>query len=518
MTTTTEPTAVGFYRTAAAHPVRTAFIGHDGKTLTFGELLHNVNKLSNALRSLGLSQGDAVAMMVRNDAAYFELVLATGQIGLYLVPVNTHLAAAEVAFIVRDSGAKVVFAHAELAKGLAEGLSGVHGDLPPLRFSVGGSVPGWSAYEELDASPAEPEDRVAGTLMGYTSGTTGRPKGVRSRLSGISPEQAAGFHSSFMRGLGFALGEGVHLVCSPLYHAAPGGFAMGALHLGHTIVCHAKFDPEAVLRDIERFRVTTSHMVPTHFHRLLRLPEEVRERHDLSSLKVLVHAGAPCPVAVKQRMIDWLGPIVWEYLGATEGVMSLVSPQEWLAKPGTVGRPVPGVTVRLLDENGAEVPPGEAGTIYFGTGQIRFEYHNDPDKTRAGRVGDLVTVGDIGRFDEDGYLFLLDRRDDLILSGGVNVYPAEVEHHLITHPAVADVAVIGVPDPEWGQSVLAVVQPTPDAVPGEALARELEAYCADGLASYKRPRRIEFRADFPRTATGKLQRRVLRTDYSHERS
>ncbi|MEV4572215.1 AMP-binding protein [Nonomuraea jabiensis] len=505
--TPTETAATGFFTEALAHPDRPALIGPGERRLTFGELRTRVNQVSNALRDLGLVRGDAVAAMVRNDSTYFELVLATGQIGVYLVPINTHLAPAEASFIVHDSAAKVLVAHADLADELGVPL--------PHCLAVGGRVPGWSAYEDLSGSADEPADRTAGLIMGYTSGTTGRPRGVKRSLPDMTPEHLAAMSSGLSRMCGMAGGEGVHLVTSPLYHAAPGSFAMSALHQGHTVVVHERFDAEATLRDIERYRVTSSHMVPTHFHRMLRLPAAVRERYDLSSLRSLVHAGAPCPVEVKRRMIDWVGPIVWEYLGATEGLVSIVSSREWLERPGTVGRPFPGFTVRLLDESGAEVPVGEAGTIYFG-GSGTFEYHNDPDKTRAGRTRGLVTVGDIGRFDADGYLYLLDRRTDLILSGGVNVYPAEIEQHLITHPAVADVAVIGVPDPEWGQSVLAVIQPAEGAVPGEELANELAAHCKDGLASYKRPRRFVFRSDFPRSAAGKLLRRQLREEYGGE--
>jgi long-chain acyl-CoA synthetase len=271
-----------------------------------------------------------------------------------------------------------------------------------------------------------------------------------------------------------------------------------------------------VLRAVERYRVTTVHMVPTHFHRLLQLPQDVRARYDLSSLQAVIHAGAPCPVPIKQQMLDWLGPIVWEYLGSTEGSVSRVSPAEWLARPGTVGQPLPGLTVKILDADGQEAGVGEPGTIYFGyPGRApSFEYHHDPEKTAASRRGNLITAGDYGYIDSDGYVFLLDRRTDLIISGGVNIYPAEIEQALITHPAVNDVAVIGVPDPEWGHRVVAVVQPAPGATGGDELAGELSRHCAAQLASFKCPRRFEFVADFPRTETGKVQRRVLRDVYA----
>ncbi|MEU8144447.1 AMP-binding protein [Nonomuraea sp. NPDC048901] len=508
--TSTEVAADGFFTAVLAHPDRPALIGPgelgfgERRRVTFGELRARANQVSNGLRDLGLVRGDVVAAMVRNDSTYFELVLATGQIGLYLVPINTHLAPAEAAYIVRDSDAKVLVAHADLAAEL--------GPLVQHRFAVAGEAPGWSSYEGFGGSAEDPADRSSGVIMGYTSGTTGRPRGVKRPLPDLTPERLAAMTTGLSRMSGLVSGEGTHLVTSPLYHAAPGSYAMSALHLGHTVVVHERFDAEATLRDIERYRVTSSHMVPTHFHRMLRLPAAVRERYDLSSLRTLVHAGAPCPVEVKRQMIEWVGPILWEYLGATEGMVSTVGSPEWLARPGTVGRPFPGFVVKLLDDTGAEVPVGEAGTIYFG-GSGTFEYHNDPDKTRAGRAHGLPTVGDIGRFDEDGYLYLLDRRTDLILSGGVNIYSAEIEQHLITHPSVSDVAVIGVPDPEWGQSVLAMVQPADPAMVGEDLADELAAYCKDGLASYKRPRRYEFRSDFPRSAAGKLLRRELRDEY-----
>jgi long-chain acyl-CoA synthetase len=508
-------TVAGFYRAALACPGRLALIEPGTGQLTFGELHARANRLSHAMRGLGVGPGDVVAAMVHNDSAFFELIMATGQIGVYLVPINTHLAAEEVAFIVRDSEATVLIAHFDLA----ENLTAVAKDLPARRFSIQGAVPGWDPFETLDGESGEPAERVAGSVMGYTSGTTGRPKGVKRKLSGKSPEEAAaGMPRMLVRTFGLGA-DGVHLVTSPVYHAAPSAFAMAALHAGHTVVLHRRFDEEATLRDIERYRVTTSHMVPTHFHRMLRLPGLVKRKYDLSGLRAVVHAGAPCPVDVKRQMIAWLGPVIWEYLGATEGMVTVVGPKEWLARPGTVGRPAPGVTVKLLGDQGQEVPVGEAGTIYFGLAGVEFEYHKDPEKTRASRIGALHTVGDIGRLDEDGYLFLLDRRNDLILSGGVNIYPAEIEQHLIGHPAVADVAVIGVPDPEWGQSVLAVVQLTAGVSPGPDLAEELKDHCAGALASYKRPRRIEFRADFPRTATGKLLRGQLRDEYgvNHER-
>lgn len=504
--------ATGFYQLAQAQPDRPAIIGPGGSDLTFGQLGHRVNRLSHALSAHGLAAGDVVAAVVHNGHEYLELLLAAGQVGMVLVPVNWRLSVSEIVYIVRDSEAKLVVAAAEQARALP--LE----ELPRPRYAIGSPVQGWLPYSQLGAGdPASPPgDRRAGGMMLYTSGTTGHPKGVRNTLPAVDPETMAGLFADIPKGYGITSGEGVHLVCSPLYHAAPGGHALGFLHAGHAIVIQARFDAEDVLRAIERYRVTTVHMVPTHFHRLLQLPADIRARYDLSSLQAVIHAGAPCPVPIKQQMLDWLGPIIWEYLGSTEGSVSRVSPHDWLARPGTVGRPLPGLTVKILGADGEEAPSGEPGTIYFGyPGRPpSFEYHHDPEKTAASRRGNLITAGDYGCLDEDGYLFLLDRRTDLIISGGVNIYPAEIEQALITHPAVNDVAVIGVPDPEWGQRVVAVIQPAPRATADDQLAAELSKHCHQQLASFKCPRRFEFVSDFPRTETGKVQRRLLRDAYA----
>ncbi len=504
--------ATGFYQLAPAQPDRPAIIDPDGSVLTFGQLGRRVNRLSHALRSHGLAAGDTFAAVVHNGHEYLELLLAAGQVGMVMVPVNYRLAVGEIVYIVADSGAKVVVAAAEQARELPVA------ELPRHRFVIGGAAAGWAPYSLVGATEpvTAPEDRQAGGMMLYTSGTTGHPKGVHNTIPAVDPETFGRLFAGMPAGYGVTSGEGVHLVCSPLYHAAPGGHALGFLHCGHTIVIRARFDAEDVLRAIEQHRVTTVHLVPTHFHRLLQLPAQVRARYDLSSLRAVIHAGAPCPVPIKQQMLEWLGPIVWEYLGSTEGSVSRVSPQEWLARPGTVGRPLPGLDVKILGEDGEEVPTGEPGTIYFGyPGRPpSFEYHHDPEKTAASRRGNLITAGDYGYLDEDGYVFLLDRRTDLIISGGVNIYPAEIEQALITHPAVNDVAVIGVPDAEWGQRVVAVIQAAPGVVADDELTGELAKHCAAQLASFKCPRRFEFVSDFPRTETGKVQRRILRDAYA----
>ncbi|MDV6271342.1 AMP-binding protein [Rhodococcus globerulus] len=502
-------TTNSFYEFAVADPDRTAITG-DVEDISFGSLLTRVNRVSNRLRQLGLRCGDTVAALVHNDTVYWELVLATGQIGMYLVPINIHLTPREISYIVVDSEAKVLVAHADLVAGLTE----IAHLLPRNRFVVGtATVDTWQPFDRLYGSEREPDDRSAGAVMGYTSGTTGHPKGVRRRLRPMSPERhATGSVRSIEWGLGS--GKGVHLVCSPLYHSAPGTFATAALHFGHTIVCRRKFDPELVLRDIDRFAVTNVHMVPTHFQRLLRLPVPVRDSFALASMKVVVHAGAACPIPTKRRMIAWFGPVVWEYYGATEsGLVSVVNSAQWLERPGTVGRSVRGVSTKILDADGRELPQGEVGLVYS-HGHFEFEYHRDAEKTAAARVGEFSTAGDIGRLDDDGYLYILDRRSDLIISGGVNIYPTEIEDYLLLHPAVGDVGVVGVPDDDWGQSVLAVVQPVLGVECGRELVDDLLEHCREGLAPYKTPRRIEFSSALPRTDAGKLLRRTLRDQFA----
>jgi long-chain acyl-CoA synthetase len=506
-----------FYALSATQPQRPAIIVDAGKVLTFGELGQRVNRLSHGLRSHDLAAGDVAAILIRNGYEFYEIMLAALQVGIIVVPVNWHLTKGEINYILADSEAKLVVAAGDLARDIP--LE----DLPRHRYVIEGEVvPGWLPYARLSAgqSAHAPDDRRAGSMMMYTSGTTGRPKGVHNLLppGGDPDSYAATVLMAIPRRYGVNSARGVHLVCAPLYHGAAAGHSLGFLHSGHTVVVLPRFEPEMVLSAIERYRVNSVHLVPTHFHRLLQLPDEIRSRYDLSSLTVVVHAAAPCPVPIKRQMMDWLGPVIWEYFGSTEGLVSVVSPQEWLERPGTVGHVLPGLTVKTIDDDGREVPPGEPGTIYFGHpgSPPWFEYHNDPEKTEASRRGDLVTAGDYGYVDHDGYVYLMDRRTDLIISGGVNIYPSEVEQRLLTHPAVHDAAVIGVPDPEWGRIVVALVQPTAGAVPGEDLTAQLLAHCRQGLASFKCPRRLEFVSEFPRTEAGKVQRRLLRDSYASE--
>ena len=504
---------VGFWTIAQADPDRAALVDAAGDVCTFGELRASSDRLTNALRALGLRPGDALAMVLHNERAFLECYLAAMQSGMYLTCINFHLTGPEIAYIVGDcnAGALVVGERfAEAGRAAAEEL-----DFPPSRRLSSGAVRGFVPLEEIVAGhpSTPPPDRRAGQTMLYTSGTTGRPKGVRRSLPDIDPDTAASLTSMLAALLGIQAGPGAHLCTGPLYHAAPLAFSTGALHLGQTLVLMDKWDPERTLQLIEQHGITTSHMVPTMFHRLLALPDEVKAKYDLHSLQSVVHGAAPCPPEVKGRMIEWWGPVINEYYAATEGGGTLVNSTDWLAHPGTVGQPFPGATVQVLDDDGAECPVGQPGTIYMGSAIGSFEYHRDPEKTAANRRDGMFTVGDVGYFDREGWLFLCDRKADMIISGGVNIYPAEIEAVLLTHPSVGDAAVLGVPNEEWGEEVRAVVEPAADVEPDERLADELLAHCRARLAAFKCPRQVDFRAELPRFPTGKLYKRLLRDEY-----
>jgi long-chain acyl-CoA synthetase len=479
-----------------------------------------MNAFARGLRQLGLTAGDTVAVLMPNSRELLELYGATVQTGLTFVALNWHLGVDEVAYVLGDSAASVLVAHerfADTARAAAD-LAGI----PESARFVDGAAPGFRSLAELaEGQSVEPlEDRRAGQIMFYTSGTTGRPKGVRKRFAPTPADEIAlltgiGLHaSSFMTAAPVQPEHRVDLVCGPTYHAAPFAGVCGALDYGALLVMVDRFDPEDFLEKVERYRVTNVSMVPTMFHRLLALPESVRARADVSSLHTVSHAGAPCPIDVKRRMIEWWGPIIVEAYSSTEGAGTTVTAEEWLTKPGTVGRPSTGVVLRIVDEEGNECPPGVPGLVYLSQTLWQFDYHNDPDKTAANRSGELFTVGDIGYVDDDGYLFLCDRQADVIISGGVNIYPAEVEAVLLTHPAVDDATVIGAPSDEWGEEVTAVVETAAETgAPPTELADELIEFCRERLAHFKCPRVVDFVPSLGRDPNGKLRKKPIRDRY-----
>jgi long-chain acyl-CoA synthetase len=508
-------TALGFWGRAARDPDWIAVIDTDGTAHRAGDLFGRVNQLSAGLAQAGLRPGDGVAALLPNGIAAIEVYLAALQSGWYFTPINWHFTAAEIGYIVADSEAKAFFVHERFAAvgTAAAGLAG----LPAAALVGYGDVPGATPAAVLRAgqSAGPPPVRTAGSSMHYTSGTTGRPKGVRRMLSGADPDEAAAGTSLLLQLFGVTeAGGNVHLVSSPNYHTAVTVFGGGALHLGHTLVCLDGWDSERVLALVEGHRVTNTHMVPTQFKRLLSLPAEVRGRYDVSSMRWLIHAAAPCPPGLKRAMLDWWGPCVYEYYAATEGGGTVATPQDWLARPGTVGLPWPGSQVMVADDAGQRCPAGTPGTVYLRMGdELDFAYKGDPGKTAASRLRSFFTVGDIGYLDADGYLFLCDRKADLIISGGANIYPAEIEAEIIMHPLVADVAVFGIPDEEWGEQVKAVVQAAPGAEPGPGLAADILAFLDGRLARMKWPKTVDFVTELPRDPSGKLLKRKLRAPY-----
>ncbi|MGK8490848.1 acyl-CoA synthetase [Nocardia asiatica] len=492
-------------------------LAESGEVLTYRELEDNSVRLARHLHDAGLRKGDHVALLSGNDPKVYEVYWAALRTGLYITAVNRHLSPSEISYIVNDCGARALIVSA----GLAEAAEQIVAQTPAveIRLAFGGHVPGYKSYEDARAaaSPEPLPDQPRGADMLYSSGTTGRPKGIKQPLPDRQVGDAPGdtYTAIFGPLYGFD-SETVYLSPAPLYHAAPLRFG-GVVHaLGGTLVVMEKFDAEQALAAIERYRVTHSQWVPTMFVRMLKLDEAVRARYDVSSLRVAVHAAAPCPVDVKRAMIDWWGPILHEYYASTEANgATFIDSDQWLRKPGSVGKAGLG-TIRVCGDDGAELPVGEIGTVYFERDEVPFAYHNDPAKTaEAVHPGHptWTTTGDIGYVDEEGYLFLTDRKAFMIISGGVNIYPQEVEDALALHPKVLDVAVIGVPDAEMGESVKAVVQAAPGTEPGPALAAELRDYLRDRIAHYKVPRSFDFADELPRTPTGKLVKGKLRQRY-----
>lgn len=500
------------------------------RTLALADLQIRAVRSAAALESLGVGRGDAIAVMLRNDFAFFEAQMGAGQLGAYCVPVNWHFTPDEAGYVFRDCGAKAIVAHADFAatvRAAAPAGVPVFYVLCPPEIAAAYQIPedqrspppgaaDWNAWIDGFA-PRPPVGQEPPGAMIYTSGTTGRPKGVRRQAP--SPAQLQRQIGAIGQAFGYAAALAnpgaepiVSVLTGPLYHSAPNTYATYGVRAGAEQHLQPRFDPEQLLQWIERYRVTNLHMVPTMFVRLLKLPQEVRRRYDVSSLRFVVHAAAPCPIDVKRAMIDWWGPVINEYYGATEtGAITFCTSQEWLAHPGTVGRPMPGTRVRILDESGDDVPPGASGEVYMRlVGGPDFTYHGDDAKrARAEREG-LITAGDIGRLDADGFLHLMDRRNNMVISGGVNIYPAEIEAVLLAMPGIADCAVFGIPDAEFGEALCAYLQPQPGVTLGETAVR---AYAAAHLAKYKVPKRIVFMTALPREDSGKIFTRKLKEPY-----
>jgi fatty-acyl-CoA synthase len=506
---------------AASAPNRPAVVmAGTGKVLTYRELDENSARLASTLHALGLRPGDVIALISDNSAEAFEVYWAALRSGLYITFVNWHLAPEEAAYILRDSGARVVIASAGV-RGMAQPVVSL---VPEVRhwYAFGGQVAGYRSYPELLTS-AGPRltDQPRGSEMLYSSGTTGRPKGIKPRLVPGKVDEPGDPLVTLLASVFKVTEDSVYLSPAPIYHTAPLKWCASVQALGGTVVLMERFDAEEALAAIERFRVTVTQMVPTMFVRMLQSPEQTRTAYDVSSLRVAVHAAAPCPPDVKDAMTAWWGPILVEYYGATEQHgTTVITTSEWQTKRGSVGKAAMGV-LHICDDDGRELPAGEIGSIYFERDVAPFEYHNDPEKTAASRHPaheSWCTVGDVGYLDEEGYLFLTDRKGFMIISGGVNIYPQEVENALAMHPKIFDVAVIGVPDSEMGERVKAVVQLREGVAPSDDLAAEIIAHVRDRIANYKAPKSVDFVTELPRSATGKLMKRILIDRYARASS
>jgi long-chain acyl-CoA synthetase len=508
--------AYGLVAHARERPEKVALVC-DEQRLTYGELNASVNRLVRVLAAAGVEAGHRVALMVRNSFAFFQVGQAAAKLRATVVPINFHLKHEEIAYIVDDSDARVLVAGAEFRDEVAGALEAITAPARQNLFFTGaGALPaGATRLEGVMAAVDGGEPPMATATSGfnvmvYTSGTTGRPKGVLHPA--IDPERAYQSQLVLAQTWGFRTDD-IHLLVGPAYHTAPGAYSLVHLFMGATIVIMQSSDAEEMLRLIDRHRVTTVHMVPANFIRILDLPEETRRRYAVGSLRRVLHAAAPCPVDVKRRIMEYFpADAVWEYYGMTEGAGTIISPDDWRRKPGSVGRPWPGVQLRILDEDGRELGPNVPGLVYVSGqgGRRSFEYHKAPEKTEAAYRGEFFTVGDIGYLDEDGFLFIVDRKADMVISGGVNIYPAEVEAVLYRHPDIVDVAVIGVPDEKMGEQVKAVVEPRRGAT---LAATEVIEFCRSHIAHYKCPRSVEFVTALPRDPNGKVRKRELRERY-----
>ncbi|WP_304188006.1 acyl-CoA synthetase [Phenylobacterium aquaticum] len=497
---------------AKTHPDRAAFImAGTGETVTYRELDDRSNQGAQLFRSMGLKAGDVIAILLENHPRYFEIAWAAQRAGLYYTCISSKLTAGEVEYIMGDCGAQVLIT--------SQGVGPVVGELPALLsgvklFMVGDAKAPYESFEAARAKmPATPiADQTAGSDMLYSSGTTGRPKGIKPALTGAAIDEPTSLAMMANQVFGFPL-DGVYLSPAPLYHAAPLRWTMGMQRLGGTVVVMEKFDAEDALRLIEKYKISCGQFVPTHFVRMLKLPPEVRARYDMSSMVSAVHAAAPCPVPVKEQMIAWWGPVIHEYYAGTEGNgFCYLSSEEWLAHKGSVGRCLT-AELRICDEQGEALPPRAEGVVHFAGGPP-LSYHNAPEKVAEGtNQHGWTTLGDVGWVDEEGYLYLTDRKSFMIISGGVNIYPQELENLLITHPKVTDAAVVGAPHEEMGEQVVAVIQPANWDDAGDDLRAELMAFCREHLSHVKSPRRIDFMAELPRHPTGKLYKRLIRDAY-----
>ena len=504
-------------RHAAEDPDRVAFVmARSGEEVSYGRLADASRRIASVLRERGARHGDCIALLIENQPAFMEVAWAAQRAGLRYTAISTRLTSEEVAYILRDSGAMALFT----SVALAQTARGALADAPAVgaRLCVDGAPDGLEDLRPRAAAASaepHPDDREGVDLL-YSSGTTGRPKGVVADLP-LSPLGTAPPIAALLQGRWGFGPDTRYLSPAPLYHSAPLRFNMTVHRFGGTCVVMERFDPVEALELIERHGITHVQMVPTMFVWMLKLDEGVRRRYDLSSLQAVIHAAAPCPPAVKEAMIRWLGPVVHEYYSSTENALfTTITSEEALERPGSVGRALSG-TPHITDDAGRELPPREVGTIWS-EGGMDFAYHNDPEKTAAARnERGWTTVGDVGYLDEDGYLYLTDRKADMIISGGVNVYPQEAEALLITHPKVADVAVFGIPHEELGEQVHGVVQPAAGTEAGAGLEAELIGFCREHLAAFKCPRAIDFRAELPRHPTGKLYKRLLRDEYAATR-